>query len=358
MKKITCYVTTMAAAFAVLCMPVAHASDNSVTALPAEGNVQCSDYAANKVVMSMDSSSPQSSGTVDGPANVYDADPGSANETASYGIEAGNALWFNSSTPVDFAVLKNSRTVEVFMYASGGTNNDANLALPGGLEITAFSLCYGLNNAPVNEAPVLAPIGSQEAKLNGDLSFGVSASDDGLPAGSVLSLAASSLPAGASFVDNGDGTGSFVWSNILLGGSYDVTFTASDGELSDSETITITVTEPLVVKNCAIDGTLDQTGVVCPTDGSRALVCNMQLDESFLGLQDNSSCCICNEGGTGTLEQCDPDLPEGSAPVNGLGPCVNPADVKNPLEVTTHIEFNNDPYYCYTSGGRRICYRY
>ena len=56
----------------------AFASDNSATVIPAEGNVQCNDYAANKVILSMDTSSPVVSGTVAGPENPADPDSAAA----------------------------------------------------------------------------------------------------------------------------------------------------------------------------------------------------------------------------------------------------------------------------------------
>ena len=151
------FITAVTAAFLALCMPLAvHASDNSVTILPAEGNVQCSDYAANKIVLSMDSSNPEISGTIFGADNPNDADE--IGESVNYTIDSLTSLSFSgSSTPIDYAVLKNSRTVSVIMYPSGGVDNDANMTLPGSLEITAFSLCYALGNtAPPPPPPPVA----------------------------------------------------------------------------------------------------------------------------------------------------------------------------------------------------------
>jgi len=45
-------------------------------------------------------------------------------------------------------------------------------------------------------------------------------------------------------VDNGDGTGLFDWTpDFTRAGTYNVTFTASDGVLADSEIVTVTVVE-------------------------------------------------------------------------------------------------------------------
>jgi len=92
-----------------------------------------------------------------------------------------------------------------------------------------------------NQLPILTAIGSQSTNENVNLSFGVSATD----IESIPTLTTSALPAGAAFVDNGNGTGAFDWTpTFLQSGTYDVTFYATDDSLAvDSETITITVIE-------------------------------------------------------------------------------------------------------------------
>lgn len=283
MDKFKRFIIPVTAAFMALYIPLlVHASDNSVTILPAEGNVQCSDYAANRIVLSMDSSNPDASGTVFGADDPNDADE--MGESANYTIDSLTSLSFSGATaPVDFAILKNARTVSVIMYQSGGVDNDANMTLPGDLEISAFSLCYALGNTepPPPPPPVAKTI----------------------PVCEVL----------------------------------DPFTTAS----------------------------LDDTGVVCPADTAdspRSLVCNIELDQPFYGLIESDSCCICNNGTDGSevgLVECDPDLVAGETnPDTGLSSCLDTTSKDRPLEVTTHIEFNNDPYYCTTIGGRRTCYAY
>jgi len=71
------------------------------------------------------------------------------------------------------------------------------------------------------------------------LSFTVSATDAD---GDTLTLSAATLPNGASFTDNGDGTGYFSWTpNFNQAGSYTVLFSVTDGLLSDDENVVITV---------------------------------------------------------------------------------------------------------------------
>ncbi|MCP4632537.1 MAG: hypothetical protein GY855_06385, partial [candidate division Zixibacteria bacterium] len=93
----------------------------------------------------------------------------------------------------------------------------------------------------INDDPVLAIIGPQSTTENVNLNFVISATDvESTPA-----FTTSVLPTGATFVDNGDGTGTFDWTpTFLQSGSYPVTFTATDDSTAtDFEAVTITVIE-------------------------------------------------------------------------------------------------------------------
>jgi hypothetical protein len=94
----------------------------------------------------------------------------------------------------------------------------------------------------VNRPPELSPVGNRSTVEGTLLQFSVTATD---PDGDPLALSTSTLPPGASFTDNGDGTGQFSWTPDLgTVGSYTVTFTVTDDgnpQYDDSETITITV---------------------------------------------------------------------------------------------------------------------
>ena len=89
---------------------------------------------------------------------------------------------------------------------------------------------------PTNRAPVLASIGARSVSENTLLSFSLSASDAD---GDTLTYSAGALPAGATF-DAASRTFSWIPS-FEQAGSYAVVFSVSDGKLSDSETVTITV---------------------------------------------------------------------------------------------------------------------
>ena len=94
-----------------------------------------------------------------------------------------------------------------------------------------------------NSPPALDPIGNQAVDAGTLLIFTVTTTDP--DAGDVLSLSASTLPPGASFADNGGGIGTFSWTpdGTQVGVYPNVRFEVSDGSLTASEDITITVSD-------------------------------------------------------------------------------------------------------------------
>lgn len=109
----------------------------------------------------------------------------------------------------------------------------------------------------VNRAPVLDAIGGKSVAEGVALSFTVSAAD---PDGDVLTYSATGLPTGAAFNPT---TKTFSWTpGLNQAGDYSVTFILSDGSLTDSETVAITVTAPLVTLNIDKNGSGRNIGVV------------------------------------------------------------------------------------------------
>lgn len=96
-----------------------------------------------------------------------------------------------------------------------------------------------LTIAAPNQAPALNTVGDQTISEGSTLSFTVSATD---PDGNPLTYTAGNLPPGAAF---NPALRTFIWTpDYTQTGTYTgVSFTVSDGTLSDSETITITVEE-------------------------------------------------------------------------------------------------------------------
>ena len=90
--------------------------------------------------------------------------------------------------------------------------------------------------ALANRAPVLGAIGNKTINEGSLLTFTVSATD---PDGNALTYSASGLPSGATFTPS---SRTFSWTpTYSQSGTYSATFTASDSSLTDTETITITV---------------------------------------------------------------------------------------------------------------------
>jgi len=89
---------------------------------------------------------------------------------------------------------------------------------------------------PRNNPPTLASIGSKSIDENQELTFTVSAVD---PENDTLYYSIQNRPIGATFSNQ-----IFTWTpSYEQSGTYDVTFIVSDAELTDKETITITVLE-------------------------------------------------------------------------------------------------------------------
>ena len=91
-----------------------------------------------------------------------------------------------------------------------------------------------------NNPPVLASIGDKSIDENQQLTFTLTSTD---PDGDSLTYSATNLPTGAVFTGNGDNTAIFSWTlDYEDSGTYsNIHFKVSDGTDTDSETITITV---------------------------------------------------------------------------------------------------------------------
>ncbi len=96
--------------------------------------------------------------------------------------------------------------------------------------------------ADENQLPVLAVIGAQIVDENVNLNLAISATDADV---TNPMLTTTALPAGATYVDNGDGTAVFDWTPTYDdSGVYNITFYATDEIYTadiDSEEVTITV---------------------------------------------------------------------------------------------------------------------
>ena len=157
-----------------------------------------------------------------------------------------------------------TKTIDVDAFADGNTHAVSFVGnFPGPVSGTAFSLDDV--SLVVNRPPVLAPINDRTVYEGQPFQFTISATD--ADPSDVLAYSATPLPPGASFDPS---TRQFSWTpSDTSAGSYDVTFTASDGEATDSEEITITVspTDPTTTTIATFKKTsrkVKVTGTVVP----------------------------------------------------------------------------------------------
>jgi Putative Ig domain len=167
---------------------------------------------------------------------------------------------FNSSTRQfswipDYQDSENTRVYPVSFIVSDGVLED--------------SETITINVVNVNRAPVLATIGTQSLAEGDSFNLVISASD---PDSNSLIYTATGLPEGAVFTPS---TRSFSWiPGNNQAGTYQVGFSVTDGSLSDSETITLTVINgneaPVLaaIGNKSIDEGQPLEIVVSATDGS------------------------------------------------------------------------------------------
>ena len=162
-----------------------------------------------------------------------------------------------------------------------------------------------------NQAPILNAIGSQTVTENSTLNFTVSATD---PDNDPIIYSALNLPIGATFNSQ-----TFNWTpGSSQAGSYQVTFTAYDGQASDSEQITITVNAapisgPEIASFTLINADSDQ-----PVFGYDPLTNNSQINLADIGT-NNLSIRANVAGGTAgsvkfALNSIDPYHIENAAP--------------------------------------------
>ena len=124
---------------------------------------------------------------------------------------------------------------------------------------------------PENQPPVLAPIGDHTVVLGSDLLLPVTATD---PEGQPVTLAAAGVPENAYFLPDSGIFCLFASDAGQLEQPLEVTFTASDGSASSSQTVRITVVRPDAAAQIAL-GQLQ--GLVFEPVGDQAVVAGQTL---------------------------------------------------------------------------------
>jgi hypothetical protein len=157
-----------------------------------------------------------------------------------------NGVWSlnleDLKNPADGTVLAYNVGDTIFVHAQGGADGTGQVVttVSGSNPQKIETIVLG----KTNRAPALDPIGTQEVSVGDTLVFRISGAD---PDGDPVTLTAENTPANASFVDSGNGSGSFTFTPIYSqSGIYDVNFIASDGDLADSELVQITVNSEVI----------------------------------------------------------------------------------------------------------------
>ncbi|MFZ1683292.1 MAG: Ig-like domain-containing protein [Candidatus Zixiibacteriota bacterium] len=146
-----------------------------------------------------------------------------------------------SALPTNASFVDNGNGTGTFNFAPDFTQAgpfSVTFRTTDGTDIDSEVVAITVTN--VNQAPVLAAIGAKSVNEGAVLNFNISATD---PDGTTPTFTTSALPTNASFIDNGNGTGTFNFApDFTQAGSYSVTFRSTDGTDIDSEVVSITVT--------------------------------------------------------------------------------------------------------------------
>ena len=175
----------------------------------------------------------------------------------------GDEIVFHIDNKPDGAILAtNNDNTATFAWTptdgQQGIHDAITFIASDGEQTDSENINITVKEPPVNHPPVLKPIGNKEIEVGQHLSFDISATD---PDGDRLIFTMTNKPDGAILATNNDNTATFAWEPAEgQQGIYgDLVFTTTDGRLTDSEAITITVKK---------DPHPPQAGTIAPSSGS------------------------------------------------------------------------------------------
>jgi hypothetical protein len=147
-----------------------------------------------------------------------------------------NDVWRSTDNGETWTEMTASAAWSARHYHSSVAMPDGSIVLMGGIDSNFEKKNDVWRLMPAGSPPMLDPIGSKSIDEGQQLQFTVSATD---PDGDTLTYSTSTLPTGAAFDAC---TKTFTWTpGFVQAGSYPVTFTVSDGTLTDTEDVIITV---------------------------------------------------------------------------------------------------------------------
>jgi hypothetical protein len=184
------------------------------------------------------------------------------NEMLSINLNAtdpdGDAITYSCPNPPVGATFSGDTFTWIPAVGQKGNYSATFIASDGQLEDSeTITITVKKENGP----PMIEATGDKSVSENSLLSFSISATD---PDGDAITYSCPNLPAGATF--SGD---TFIWTpDVGQEGNYPVTFIASDGQLTDSETITITVTSASIIDGLVGYWQFDEGGGTIAADSS------------------------------------------------------------------------------------------
>ncbi len=213
---------------------------------------------------------------------------------------AQSSVPYQSGTTYHFRLVINipNHTYDIYVTPAGSSEQTigTGYAFRNGQETTSILSQIGLApggphtvanivaspiGGPVdtNDPPVINSISSQSATETVAISFNVSATD---PDGDSLTYSASGLPTGASFSGQ-----TFNWvPQIGQAGNYTVNVTASDGQLQDTESVTINVAPKPTSGPTVVSLTLYNADTNSPISGFNPMPTNAEINLTELPTQN------------------------------------------------------------------------
>ena len=159
-------------------------------------------------------------------------------------------------------------------FSNAGTFNINVTASDNGSPALSDTESFTLTVADINRAPDVTPITNKVVIEGQSLTVNLTAADAD---GNTIVLSVTGLPAFASFIDNGNGTGSISF-NPALGtiGTFNLSVTATDNgnpTLTDSESFTLTVAAAQQVTGAfVISDSIDSLASLNPTTGQLTVI--------------------------------------------------------------------------------------
>jgi MYXO-CTERM domain-containing protein len=174
------------------------------------------------------------------------------------------------------------------------------------LAISLALLPWWAFTATPNQAPIFTPIALQTVNENQDLIVDISVTD---PEGGGLVLTISALPANASFVDNGDGTGVLQFNpNFEQAGDVTITVTATD---NDALPLATSLDVDITVNNVNRAPIINAQGSIAAQVGQTVTASFAALDPDgdavlFSGENLPGNMTVTNQGGSGAIVEFTP----------------------------------------------------